>query len=134
MRDRGARGVQRGRHVDRVKALPGFWVAVGDRLERERAGDIDEDVEPAEMRGRRVDGLQGLRRVGQIDAAEFDPVGRRAAFRVGIVDAGHSGAARDGGVRDHLAQCAGCSGDDDDFSVHEVLQEIAANAVNLSVR
>ena len=106
-------------HVDRVKVLPGFRVAVGDGLEREGAGDIDEGVEPAEMRGRRVDGLQGLRRVGQIDAAEIDPVRRGAGFRGSPVDAGHSGAARDGGGRDHLAQRAGGSGDDDGFSVHE---------------
>jgi len=98
--------------------LPCFGVAVGYRLERERASDIDQNVEPAEMRSRRIDGPQGLFWIRQIDPAEFDPVGGSTAVYSSAVDAGYLGAARDGGVRDDLAKCAGASSDDDDLSMH----------------
>jgi hypothetical protein len=87
MRDRRARGIQRGEHVERVHALPGFRIALGDRLERKAAGDIDQRIEPAEMRRGRIDRLLGLRRIGQIDAAEFDAIRRRRNLRWRVIDA-----------------------------------------------
>ena len=77
MRDRRLRGIQRGQDVERIHPLPGFRIAFGNRLERKAAGDIDQRIEPAEMRRGGVDGLFGLGRIGEIDAAEFNPVGRR---------------------------------------------------------
>jgi hypothetical protein len=44
-------------------ALPGFRVALGDRLVRKTAGDIDQRIEPAEVRRDGVDGFLGLGRV-----------------------------------------------------------------------
>ena len=124
MRDRRARGIERGEHVDRVQPLPGFRIAVGDGFERKRAGDIDEDVEPAEMRRDRVDGLLGLRRVGQIDAAKLHALGRIRDLRFGVIHAGHPRAAGQRGFRDHLAERARGAGDDYDFSVHGDLRDL----------
>jgi hypothetical protein len=77
------------------------------------------------MGGCRADSLHGLRGVGQIDAAELDPVGRRrCACRGGKVNRGHAGAACEGGAYDNLAKRAGGSGDDDDLSVHEGLSSL----------
>ena len=49
MRDRRARGVERGGDVERIHPLPGLGVTVGNRLEREAAGDVDQRIELAEM-------------------------------------------------------------------------------------
>ena len=122
MRQRGARGVERGQDVERIHALPARAVAVGDRLEGEAAGDVDQRVEPAEMRRRGLDRLFRLRGIREIDAAELDPLRRRCCLRWRMVDAGDARAALDRGVRDDPAQRAQRAGDGDDFSVHEILR------------
>src|SRR6266702_3498431 len=119
MRDCRARGVQRSRDVERVQSLPGLWVAVCNRLKGKAAGDVDQRIELAEMRGRLVDRLLGLGRIGQIDAAEFNPLGRRGRLRACVIDAGDAGALRQRFLGDHLAERARRAGDDDDFSVHK---------------
>ena len=55
MRYRRSRGVQRGQHVKRIHALPGFHITVGDRLECKAAGDIDQRVQLAKMRCGRIE-------------------------------------------------------------------------------
>ena len=117
--DRRPRRIQRGQHVERIHALPGFRVALGDRLERKAAGDIDQRIQLAEMRRDGVDGLLGLRGVGKIDAAEFDAVGRRRDLRRRVIDAGDPRAPRQRRFRDHLAERAQGAGHDNDFSVHD---------------
>ena len=71
------------------------------------------------MRGRRVDRLLRRRRVGQIDAAELDPLGRRCHLRRRVIDAGDPRAALLRGFGDDPAERAERPGDDDDFSVHD---------------
>ena len=81
MRDRRSRRIQGGEHVERIHALPGLRVALGDPLERKAAGDIDQRIDPAEMRRDRVDGaLDGGEGVEAEDqaAAQGIVVGRRA--------------------------------------------------------
>ena len=119
MRDRRARGIQRGRDVERIHALPGFRIALGDGLEGKAAGNVDQRIELAEMRGGGVDRLPGLRGIGQVDAAEFDPLRRRRHLRRCMIDAGDTGAARQRFLGDDLAERARRAGDDNDFSVHD---------------
>ena len=71
------------------------------------------------MRRDRIDGLFGLRRIGKIDAAEFDPVVGRRDLRRRVIHAGHPRAPRQRHLRDHLAQRARGAGHDNDFSVHD---------------
>ena len=101
-----------------MHALPALEIAVGNRLEGKAAGDIDERIDLAEMRRGGIDRLFGLRAVGEVDAAEFDPLGSCGDLRGRMIDAGHPRAARDRGFRDHLAERAQRAGDDDHFSIH----------------
>ena len=71
------------------------------------------------MRRGGVDRLFGLRGIGKIDAAEFDPLRRRRDLRRRVIDAGDARAPRQRGFRDHLAERARGAGDDNDFSVHD---------------
>ena len=105
--------------VERVHPLPGFRIALGDRLEGKAAGDVDQRIEPAEMRRDGVDGFFGLGRIGEIDAAEFDPICRCRDLRRCVIDAGDPGAPRQRHFRDHLAERARGAGHDNDFSVHD---------------
>ena len=118
MRQRRARGVERGQHVQRIHALPGLDVAVPIVSIGKAAGNVDERVEPAEMRRRGVDRRLGLRRVGQIDAAEFDSVRRSpgSARAHGRCRQPARRALRDLG--DDLAKRTECARHDNDFSVH----------------
>ena len=136
VRNSGARGIHRSHYVDGVEPLPCLRIAFGNGLKRKRSGDIDERIEPSEMRCRRADGLCGLCGIGQVDAAKFEPLGGRARRCRGMIDASHPGAARDGGACDHLAQRAGRAGDDDDFSVHKRSPETNGcnRAISLSAR
>ncbi len=119
----GVRGVERRHHVHRIHALPGRGIAVAHRLEGEAAGDVDQPVEPAEMRGRLVDRSGRMHGVGEVDATEFDTIGRRRKLRGGVIDAGDARAAREGLRGDHFAKRAEGAGDDDGFSVHGGLRE-----------
>ena len=74
MRNRHARGIECGRNVERIHALPRLRIAFGDRLVGKSAGNVDQHVEPAEMRRRVVDRLFRRCGVGQVDAAEFELV------------------------------------------------------------
>ena len=71
-----------------------FGIAVGDRLEGEAAGDVDQRVQPAEMRADGIDRLSGLGGVGEVDAAELEPVRRCRNLRRRVIDAGNPRAAR----------------------------------------
>ena len=75
MRDRRARGIQRGLDIESIHALPGLEIAIGDGLEGKPAGDIDQRVDRAEMSGGGIDRRFRLCCISQIDAAEFDPLG-----------------------------------------------------------
>ena len=121
MGKRGARGVQRGQHVHRIHPLPGVGLAIGDPLEGKAAGDIYQRVQLAEMRRRRIDRLFGLRRIGEIDAAELEPFEGRQRLRQRAIDACHAGATRERRLRDDLAERAERTGDDKDFSIHLVV-------------
>jgi hypothetical protein len=101
-----------------MHALPGFRIALGDRLECKAAGDIDQRIDLAEMQSDGVDGLFGLRRIRQVDAAELDPVRRRRDLRCPVIHPGHPGAPRQRHFRNHLAKRARGAGHDNDFSVH----------------
>jgi hypothetical protein len=114
-----ARGVECGDDVHRIHALPGLRIAVDDLLERKAAGDVDERIEPAEMRRRGVDRLFCLGRIGQIDAAEFDPIWRRWNLGRRVVDGRDPRAACQRLVSDHRSERAQRAGDDNDFSVHD---------------
>src|SRR5262249_25479402 len=98
---------------------PALDVAVGEGLEGEAAGDIDQRIEPAEMRCGCVDRLLGRSRVRKIDAAELDPLGRGRHLRRCVIDAGDARATFLRGFGDHPAERAQRSRDDDDFSVHD---------------
>ena len=74
------------------------------------------------MRRDGVDGLPGLRCVGQVDAAELHAVGRIRDLRFGVIDAGHPRAPLQRRLRDHPAERSRGAGDDNDFSVHGVLR------------
>ncbi len=58
------------------------------------------------MRSDSVDRLLGLRRIGKIDAAEFDPVRCRRDLRGRMIQAGHARTPRQRLVRNHLSECA----------------------------
>ncbi len=58
------------------------------------------------MRRSRIDRFFGRRRIGQIDAAEFEPVWRCRDLRRRVVDAGYPSAARQRLFGDHLAERA----------------------------
>ena len=119
MRDRRARGVQRGHDVERVHPLPGLGIAVRHRLEGEAAGDVDQRIELAEMRRRGINCFPGMGRIGQIDAAEFKQVCRGWDLRRRMIDACNPGAPRQRFVNDHLAERAQRARHDNDFSIHE---------------
>ena len=102
MGDRGARRVQRGHDVERIHPLPGLGIAVGHRLERKSAGDVDQRIELAEMRRGGGDRFPGLRGVGQVDAAKLKRVGRGRNLRRRMIDAGDPRAERQCLFRDDL--------------------------------
>jgi hypothetical protein len=58
------------------------------------------------MRRDRIDRLFGRRRVGQIDAAEFEPVCGGRKLRRRVVDTGDPCAARQCLIGNHLAERA----------------------------
>ena len=120
MRYRRSRGVQRGQHVKRIHALPGFHIAVGDRLECKAAGDIDQRVQLAKMRRGGIDRLFGLRRVREVDAADLDPVRGHCCLRWRIIDARHPGATRERLFCDYLPKRAQGAGHHNYFSVHDL--------------
>src|SRR5262245_12331786 len=113
MRDRGARGVERCRDIQRIHALPGPWITVSDRLEGKAASDIDQRIQFAEMRGGRVDCFFGLRGVGEVDATEFEALRRWCRVRGGVIASRHAGASRQRGLHDDLAKRARRAGYDD---------------------
>ena len=122
MRDRRARGVQRGHDVERVHPLPGLGIAVRHRLEGEAAGDVDQRIELAEMRRGGIDCFPGLGRIGQVDAAEFEQISRGRGLRRRMIDACNPGAPRQRFVHDHPAERTQRARHDNDFSVHEGLR------------
>ena len=115
MRDRRARGVQRGGDVEFVHALPGFRIAVGDGLEGKTARDVDQGIEPAEMCGDLIDRALGLRGIREVDAAEREPPRRRRVLRGRVIDTGNACAARQRRFRNHGAKRSGRTGHDDDL-------------------
>ena len=64
------------------------------------------------MRRGGIDRLFRLCCIGQVNAAEFDPLGRCRELRLRMIDTGHSRAARKGSLGDHLAKRAQGAGDD----------------------
>ena len=104
-----------------MHALPRLDVAVTDGLEGKAAGDVDQGVQPAEMLCGSLDRRLRLRRVGQVDAADLDALGRRRQLRGRVIDAGDPRAARLRDVGDHLAKRAERAGHDNDFSLHDTL-------------
>src|SRR6476659_10476221 len=70
------------------------------------------------MRGGGIDRLFRLCRIGQVDAAEFDPLGCCGELRLSMIDTGDSRAARKGFLGDHLAKRAQRAGDDKDVTLH----------------
>jgi len=55
-------------------------------LEGKAAGDVDQRIQPAEMRRRGIDRLAGLRRVGEVDAAGTSPLYERVAVALSESD------------------------------------------------
>lgn len=95
-----------------------FRIAFSHGFERKGSGDIDQHVQPAEMRGHGIDRLRGLIGIGEIDATEMKLLGGRRNRRGCMIDCGHFRAPRNCGVHNDLAEGARGTGDDDDFSVH----------------
>ena len=118
MRDRRARGIQRGLDIESIHALPGLGIAIGDGLEGKSAGNIDQRVDRAEMSGGGIDRFFRLCCISQIDAAEFDPLGCCRELRRSMIDTGDSRAPRKGFLGDHLAKRAQRACDDNDFTLH----------------
>jgi len=70
------------------------------------------------MRVRGIHCLLGLDRVGQIDVAEFDPIGHCSSWRR-LPEARHTRALRQCRFDDDTAECPRGPGHDNDFSVHD---------------
>ena len=70
------------------------------------------------MRRNSIDRGLGLRGVREIDAAELDAVVGRGQLRLGVVDAGDTGAARQRHLGNRAAQRAQRPRNDDDSPVH----------------
>ena len=120
--------IQRRLDIESVHALPGFGIAVGNGLEGKSAGNIDQHIDCAEMRRRGIDRLFRLGGVGQVDAAQFDPLGGCRELRRRMIDARDARAARKCGLGDHLAKSAQRAGDDNDFTLQGVLRAIICSA------
>ncbi|MEH2627448.1 hypothetical protein V1292_005503 [Bradyrhizobium sp. AZCC 1719] len=83
------------------------------------AGDVDQRIKLAEMRGGSVDGLFGYRGIGEVDAADFEQIRRGGDLRRGVIDTCNPGALRQRFVHDHPAERTQRARHDNDFSVHE---------------
>ena len=71
------------------------------------------------MRRRGVDGLSGLGRIGEVDAAKLEQVSGCRDLRRRMIDAGNPGAPRQRFVHDHPAERTQRARYDNDLSVHD---------------
>jgi hypothetical protein len=71
-----------------------------------------------------------LRRVGEIDAAEFDPVLRLRDLGSCVIYAGHACASRERRLSDYPPESARGAGHDNNFSVHAGVSERRGEAVH----
>ena len=99
MRYRRARRIQCGEHVQRIHSLPGLRIAVDDGLEGKTAGDVNQRVDPAEVRRDGVNGCLGRCRLGQVDAAYFDAISGCRDLGCRVIDAADARAPRQRGFK-----------------------------------